>query len=68
MRGLSRFVIFRATGIKYKRGAEGKISGVEKYRTGSGVVKVSKAMQGQVFRQCRQLLDCDRIKIYTQAI
>lgn len=62
---MSKFVKFEAKGVIYERDKNGNVSGVRATRYGSGVVKTGPELIGKVFRQCSQLLPCDRVSVQT---
>lgn len=62
---MAEYVQFRAKGIIYDRDKNGNPIKTREVRRGSGVVKTGPEIMGKVFRQCVNLLPCDKVSVTT---
>lgn len=65
---MKNFVKFYAEGVIYKRDSNGNPVGVKDTREGTGITREGSGLYGYIFRQCTQLLPCDRVTVKTYKI
>lgn len=65
---MSRFVFYKAVGYIYNHNKSGILTTLAETRHASGVVEDTNMIEGCIFRQCRHLLPCNRVEIYTHPV